>query len=249
MGWNYSRLVAEVYDIDQPIGRSVGDIEWHVGALSGIAGRVLEPGCGTGRVLVPLLEAGHDVEGVDHSPEMLEICRRHCRERGLDPTLYVDDMATFVRPQRYAAIVVPRGQIRNIEGRAATRQALAGFRASLQPEGLLTLDLSIPATSDPTGLVEYWSRDPYFYTRQTLISEYDAVLNRTLRFTRWEKWRDGELQLTELHRFTMQHWNPAEFAALLDEVGFEQISINADYDAGKTPGPGTRYWNFRAISK
>ncbi|WP_370107502.1 methyltransferase domain-containing protein [Nocardioides sp.] len=249
MSWSYSPLVAELYDIDQPLGRSVGDVEWHVQALSGVTGPVLEPACGTGRVLIPLLEAGHEAEGVDHSPEMLEICRAHCRERGFHPVLHAADMTTFVRPQRYAAIVVPRGQIRNIEGREATRQALVGFRTSLQPGGLLMLDLSIPATSDATGQVEYWSREPFFYTRQTLISEYDAVLNRTMRYTRWEKWCDGELLVTELHRFTMQHWNPAEFTALLHEVGFTQIAVCADFDTEKTPSPGTRYWNLRAIAE
>ena len=38
-------------------------------------GRVLDVGCGTGRLLIPYLASGIDIEGVDSSGEMLSICR------------------------------------------------------------------------------------------------------------------------------------------------------------------------------
>jgi SAM-dependent methyltransferase len=247
MSWSHSALVAELYDIDQPLGRSVGDVEWYTLALSGVQGRILEPACGTGRVLIPLLERGHDAEGLDHSPDMLEICRAHCRERDLDPVLYLADMTSFVKPERYAAIIMPRGSIRNVEGREATRRTVECFRRSLVPGGRLLVDVTIPQMADVTGMVEHWRRDPFVYTRHTMVNEYDPALNCTLRYARYEKWHDGELLMTELHRFVLQHWNQPEFAALLEEVGFTDVSVRADFTEGKAPGPGTRYWSFRAV--
>src|SRR5579859_7979924 len=144
MSWSHSALVAEAYDIAQPLGRSVGDVEFYTAALSGIHGRILEPACGTGRVLIPLLLAGHSVDGSDHSPDMLAICRAHCEERGLGPDLYVADMVSFVAPDTYEAIIVPRGSIRNIEGREATLTALRSFYTSLKTDRLLLLDVTIP---------------------------------------------------------------------------------------------------------
>jgi SAM-dependent methyltransferase len=71
------------------------------------SGRILEPATGTGRVLIPLLEAGFTVEGLDISPDMLAVCRRHCRDRGLDPVLREADMTSVAEPGAYQAIIIP----------------------------------------------------------------------------------------------------------------------------------------------
>jgi SAM-dependent methyltransferase len=246
LSWAHSALVAEVYDIAQPLGRTVGDVEFYTRALADVDGRILEPACGTGRVLIPLLEAGHVADGADHSPDMLEICRRHCRERGLEPELYVADMSSFVRPEAYEAIVVPRGSIRNVEGREATLRALSSFRESLVPGGRLLLDVTIPLfVPGALPIIEHWVRDPYVYTLETLVVDYDPYLDRTVRYVRYSKWEDGELLATELHRYVFQHWNLHQFHALLSEAGFEDVAVTGDF-GDAPPTSGTRYWNFGA---
>src|SRR5262249_40562647 len=85
VSWDYGTVGTEVYEIDKPIGHSFGNVEYYTGLLAGTSGRILEPAVGTGRILIPLLEAGREVEGLDTSPQMLAVCRQHCRDRGLDP--------------------------------------------------------------------------------------------------------------------------------------------------------------------
>ncbi len=68
MSWDYGALATEVYELDKPIGHSFGDVEYYIRQLSGVSGRILEPAAGTGRVLIPLLEAGFELEGLDSSP-------------------------------------------------------------------------------------------------------------------------------------------------------------------------------------
>jgi SAM-dependent methyltransferase len=97
VSWDYGMLSSEIYELDKPIGRSFGDVEYYTRSLSGVNGRILEPAAGTGRILIPLLEAGHDVEGFDISPDMLAICRQHCRERGLEPDLHDADIRSARR--------------------------------------------------------------------------------------------------------------------------------------------------------
>ena len=82
----YGALAAEIYDIDKPFG-ALPDTRFHLQRFAGFDRPILEPACGTGRTLVPLLEAGLDVTGFDQSPEMLERCRARCAERGLSPDL------------------------------------------------------------------------------------------------------------------------------------------------------------------
>ena len=86
MSWDYGRLVAEVYELDKPVGSSFPGLEHYTRQLAGVTGRILEPATGTGRVLVPLLEAGFAVEGLDSSPDMLAVCREKWRDGGLVAT-------------------------------------------------------------------------------------------------------------------------------------------------------------------
>jgi ubiquinone/menaquinone biosynthesis C-methylase UbiE len=51
------------------------DLAFYAGLAGTQGGPVLELGCGSGRVLVPLARAGHHVVGVDTSPHMLALAR------------------------------------------------------------------------------------------------------------------------------------------------------------------------------
>ncbi len=73
MSWEYGQLATEVYELDKPVGRSFPGLDYYARQVAGITGRILEPACGTGRVLVPLLEAGLAVEGLDTSPQAVII--------------------------------------------------------------------------------------------------------------------------------------------------------------------------------
>jgi SAM-dependent methyltransferase len=73
----------------------------------GGSGPVLEVGCGTGRVLIPCLEAGVDIEGVDLYAPMLERLREKAAARGLTARVHRADMRSFVLPRRYALVVIP----------------------------------------------------------------------------------------------------------------------------------------------
>ena len=140
---SYGRLATEAYDIDKPIGHSFGDVEFYLQRLKSCTGRVLEPAVGTGRVLIPLMEAGLQMEGVDNSPEMLAVCRARCAERGLQPVLHEGDMSSLSLPESYEAIIVPAGSFLLIERREESLGALKRFREHLLPGGRLIVDLEL----------------------------------------------------------------------------------------------------------
>ena len=122
-----------VSELDKPVGRWFADVEYYARLLAGVSGPILEPAAGTGRILIPLLQAGHGVEGLDNSPQMLALCRQHCHDRGLDPVLREADMTIYVRLAAYEAVIIPAGSIALLDGRKATLQALTCFRDSLIP--------------------------------------------------------------------------------------------------------------------
>ena len=249
MNWEYGTLAAEVYELDKPVGRPFADVEYYTGLLADVRGPILEPATGTGRVLIPLLEAGHQVEGLDSSPQMLARCRQHCRDRGLDPVLREVDMTIYVRLAAYEAVIIPAGSIALLDGRQTTLQALACFRDSLVPGGHLFVDIPVPRPAAAHEEMRYWPRGSYLWTRQTLHSEYDPVASQTTRFLRYDKWQDGTLRMTELQAFRLQHWTSQEFAELLAEAGFTPMVVTADYQDARTPGTASDVWTFHAVAR
>ena len=247
MSWDYGRLVAEVYELDKPVGSSFAGLEYYTRQLAGVTGRILEPATGTGRVLIPLLEAGFTVEGLDSSPDMLAVCRQHCQDRGLDPALREADMTVSAEPAAYQAIIIPAASIMLLDGRDEAPRALAAFHESLVPGGRLILDVEPPSLITGPAPMRYWQRDPYLWTLQVMHTAYDRAANQTTSFLRYEKWHDGGLVATELQRFRLQYWSLPEFGHLLADAGFTDISVTADYRDDHRPGPGSRVWTFHAV--
>ncbi len=192
---SYGRLATEVYDIDKPIGHSFGDVEFYSERLRSCAGPILEPAVGTGRVLIPLLEAGLTVEGVDGSPEMLAVCRARCAQWGLHPVLHEGDMRTLSLSKRYEAVIVPAGSFLLIERREESIGALRRFRDHLVPGGRLIVDIELQ-TEFTTGAVStssYETPDGETITLERKLVEVDFLEQYTVAHLRYERWRDGEL--------------------------------------------------------
>ena len=246
----YGTLCTEVYELDKPIGHSFGDVEYYKRLLAGVRGRILEPAVGTGRILIPLLEAGFDVAGFDTSPAMLAACRRHCRERNLDPVLCEADMTRYVQPSAYAAVIIPAGSIMLLHGRDATFQALRCFWECLQPSGRLLVDVDVPPThrrGEPSpGPIRYWRRGPFVWTLQTQHSAYDPAANQATNWDRYEKWHAGTLVATELQLFRLQYWGIDDFVGMVKEAGLTEVSITADYLEGHAPEVESHIWTFHA---
>ena len=136
---HYRGLAAEVYD------------EWHRGPLPDREfyrkwieedGRTaLEVACGTGRLMLPYLEAGLDVEGLDASPEMLAICRRKAKERGLTPVIHETLMQEMDLGKRYGTIYVAFRTFMVLTDREVVFEALRRFREHLDDGGKLFISL------------------------------------------------------------------------------------------------------------
>ena len=106
-------------------------------------GPTLDVACGTGRLLVPWLEAGLDVDGCDVSADMIELCRERAERAGLAPTLFVQPMHELEPPRSYRTIVVC-GAFGIGSTRDQDAEALARFHRYLEPGGTLVLDNEAP---------------------------------------------------------------------------------------------------------
>lgn len=83
------------------------DLDFYLDLAKDAQGPVLEVGCGTGRIMLPCLHAGVDIDGLDLFPSMLETLRRKAQALGFDPNLHQADMRTFSLPRIYSLIIIP----------------------------------------------------------------------------------------------------------------------------------------------
>src|SRR3954471_4387091 len=103
--WHYG-LVAKwwsEFNVDGP------EVPYFQAIIERFGQPALDVACGTGRLLLPYLRAGLDVDGCDISEDMLALCREAAAREGLSPTLYAQAMYELDLPRRYRTIVVCGG--------------------------------------------------------------------------------------------------------------------------------------------
>ncbi|MCC5656476.1 class I SAM-dependent methyltransferase [Nostoc sp. XA010] len=235
----YGPLCTEVYEITKPIGQDYPDIPYYIKHLSSIGRRILEAMVGTGRLLIPLLEAGINIEGIDTSPDMLAACRKHCTDRNLNPVLHQGCVENLDISGRYNAIAVSFGSFMLLEKRTAAVAALQAFARHLEPQGRIFIDLELPIEDFKTeNLVK--QRSPInCLDGSTILLQFTSridwlnQLNTTV--IRYEKWKEGKLVATELQNVPLHWFGRDEFIMCLRENGYKDIILCANYTDGLEP--------------
>ncbi|MUV07116.1 methyltransferase domain-containing protein [Planococcaceae bacterium Storch 2/2-2] len=246
----YGPLSTLVYDMTKPVGHSIdGDIEYYKERLKTCQGRILEAGVGSGRVLIPLLEAGHTVDGVDASPDMLASCRARCAARGWTPHLYEGDVTKLALPERYEAIILPTGSFCLIEDRTEASRALRHFYDHLILGGRLIVDVPLPYDwkEGDSSITSFPLADGEGVTMKYEAVEIDWLRQVTVSHLTYEKWQHGTLVETELQRFAMRWYGVEEFRSLLREIGFSSVTCSANYTYGKEPTDARDMITFEAV--
>ncbi|MDQ0214014.1 SAM-dependent methyltransferase [Oikeobacillus pervagus] len=247
----YGKLSAEVYDLDKFIGKSFGDVEYYSERLKDIKGRILEPAVGNGRILIPLLEKGLNIEGFDLSLDMLNLCKKHCAERGLSPRLSQLNMSDFSLEQRYEAIIVPTGSFLLLHQREDSLNALRCFYEHLEMGGRLILDLFLPE-SFQTGYVStrmIKNQEGDSITLEEILVDVDQINQFTVTHNKYQKWRHSKLVDTELEYFPLRWYGVEEFRSILKNIGFRDVVVSSNYQFNTFPTNKNQIITYEAVKK
>lgn len=84
------------------------DLPFWLDLAAQAGGPVLELGCGTGRVLIPLAKAGYRLTGIDRNPAMLRFLLANIDEDiSPKPQLVVADMCQFNLEAKFSLVILP----------------------------------------------------------------------------------------------------------------------------------------------
>ena len=234
---------AEVYDAVYT-DRDDGAF-WLAMAETAHGGPLLEIGCGTGRILLPLARAGHEVTGLDLSGPMIERCRAKLAAEPPDVAgrvrLHAADMTAFDLGQRFAMVISPFGGFHHLRSVDQQFACLERCRAHLSPRGVLVLDLLNPdpvpvsclqeeqAAGEATADVVDWTGGRRIRSWIDVVGYHPALQSNECEMTYEIVETDGrtrritqEFSLRYVFRYELEH--------LLARAGFRLVALYGDYD-------------------
>jgi SAM-dependent methyltransferase len=204
---------------------------------------ILELGCGTGRVLLPLARRGHALTGIDNSPEMLarlEDKLAAARDMGgkgdrpVAPTVIHADMTDFTLAGNFRLALIPYNTFMHLLSPELQVSTLKCVRRHLQPGGALALDLPNPGEAY-AGQEQGLKLERTFKDGERPVQQFSSVsIDRAaqLAHVTWlydSVGPDGTLQRTTIP-LTMRYTFPAEMSLLLEKCGFRLRHLYGDYD-------------------
>ena len=206
----------------------------------------LDVACGTGRLLLPYLRAGLEVDGCDVSADMVALCREKAEREGHAPRLYVTPMHELDVPRTYRTVYVC-GAFGLGSTREQDAEALRRFHDVLEPGGTLLLDAEVPY-ADPTHW-KYWlpeervslprpevaprrrkrAPDGSEYALQSRLLAVDPLDQSITLEMRAELWRNDVLEEEETRRLDARYYFVHELRLLLERAGFSDIVVHGDH--------------------
>jgi SAM-dependent methyltransferase len=135
----YLSLCTEVYDLSKPNPPEDAYAFYRDYAMKA-SGSILEPMCGTGRFLLPLLEEGFNVHGFDASDHMLEALHTKAKVKNLEATVWKGFVEDLKRPEKYNLIFIPSGSFCLIIDPASVISSLKTLYHHLRDDGILLFE-------------------------------------------------------------------------------------------------------------
>lgn len=146
-GYEAVEIIGELYD-NVPVYKARRDIEFYADEARKASGEVLELGCGTGRVLIPIARMGKKITGIDCSPRMLSQCESRLASEPAAvrevATLKAGDMRTLDLRRTFSLVTIPFRPFQHLISIADQIATLETAHRHLEPGGRLVFDVFNP---------------------------------------------------------------------------------------------------------
>lgn len=237
----YSTII-RYYDAEN--ADKVDDIGLYLELAQEHGGPILDVGCGTGRVMFPLAQAGYELHGIDNDEAMLERAGERLRDEyphlQRSVHLHMGDVRTFdAMPSKFNLTLVPYNGLMHFHDQETQLNVLRRLREWTADDGLMVLDLpnagDVFGTQDTEAVIferTFLEPESGHMVMQQSVSTLDRT-SQLLRVT-WiydEITADGTLKRT-FAPLTLYYYFYNELRLLLSATGFEIDAVYGDAEYG-----------------
>lgn len=235
---NTYHLTGEEYDLQYQGFQE--DLKFYLSEIKK-AKSTLEIACGTGRILLPALKKGANIEGLDGSPSMLKSLQKKGKMMKLKPKIYLADMRNIRIAHKYALIIVPFRSFLALLTVKDQKKTLVNFHKHLLPNGRLILNFFNP---DYRRMVDYHGKKEFHtYVKDPLTKNkvkisavnYYFPASQLLKIKYlYEEFDKHNLPVGKKeYKLTLRYIFRFEFEHLLALTGFKFLKLYGDFKHSK----------------
>lgn len=229
--YDYPRYYDLVYGSDWK-----AEVEFLTGVFEkyvpGKTRRLLEPACGTGRLMFRLERAGFEVDGLDICQNAVEYCNHRLQKHGFRASAWVDDMTDFKVPAKYCAAFNTINSFRHLEQHAQAHNHLTCMARAIRKGGVYILGLHLcPKFGEAVENESWIARRGHLSVKTSMWLVERNLKKRYERFhMRYDVWTPtNHLVLDD--EFNFRTYTKRQFETEL-LGGIPEFEIKATYDFG-----------------
>lgn len=230
----YLSLCTEVYDLSKPKPPEDAYAFYRSYAMQA-KGHILEPMCGTGRFLLPLLTEGFDVHGFDASDHMLERLYAKANAENLKLTVWEGFVENLERTEKYNLIFIPSGSFCLIIEPAQVKAAVKTLYNHLSDAGVLLFEVETLKAVPP---LDVWRGSVWHKPngQMILLSQLTSFKdNICSSICKYELTHNNSIIHTEIEELKVRIYDPHELTKLLKSCGFKNIRMIKTFDSTAAP--------------
>ena len=237
-GWRGWDVYAPFYDWENARTLQRRDVAFWQRLAAAQDGPVLELGCGTGRIAVPVARAGARIVGIDRSQEMLARARKRivrARLRGR-LTLVRGDIRElpFRRGTKFSAVLAAYGILQSLTRERDLSRTFTAVARVLRRGGLFAIDVvpDLPKWDEYRNRISLSGR----HGRHSTLTLVETVRqDRAKRLTIFDQeYRERRGDQRRVHRFslTFRTLSVPQMTRRLERAGFKVLAVLGDYQGG-----------------
>ena len=190
--------------------------------------KVLDAGCGLGRISVELAALGLDVTGVDIIQSELEAARDSAEAEGVELTLVNHDLRTYSAPDQFDCAINLFTSFGYCDTVEEDMQILRNIADSVKPDGTFIME----CTSRETAIMYWTPGEEFERAGYKVVTHFEVVGAWEGLRSQWTLYPlDSKYNQSVIDHTFIQRLYPATFLRdKLLEMGFSKADIYGDYD-------------------
>lgn len=232
----YLNLCTQVYDLSKPTPPKDAYVFYRE-YVADCKRLILEPMCGTGRFLLPLLEEGFNVNGFDASQHMLSALQEKAKRKSITPRVWHGFLENLDNTQEYGLIFIPSGSFGLITDSFQIEHCLQKIYAALEDNGIFVFEVetlhAVPKQLNVWRESVYQREDGKRIIASFL--DLEPCNNVGIMICKYELVDGQQIIGTEIETLKIRLYEPSEIIHLLKSIGFKQVNLKKAFDKTQLP--------------